>query len=104
MGPTQFQTAFFKMYIGSIYAMLMYVDVIAIIRFFQVCVWKRVIEINEDLAGRCLNVSVIGINVFLGLLCHPEYKQYTIISVFSDKMVEMPLAACKDDIDPLHQK
>ena len=104
MGPTQLKTAFFKMYIGNIYAVLMYTDVIAIIRFVQVCVWKRVMEINEDLAEKCLNKSVIGVNLFLGLLCHPEYKQYAIISVFSGKMAEMPLAACKDDIDPLHQK
>ena len=92
------------MYIGNIYAMLMYADIMAIIRFVQVCVWKRVMEINEDLAEKCLNKSVIGINLFLGLLCHPEYKQYAIISVFSGKLAEMPMAACKDDIDPLHQK
>ena len=82
--------------------MLMYVDIIAIIRFLQVCVWKRVIEINEELASRCLNRSLIAINLCLGLLCRPDYNIHAIMSVFSDDDVEMPMAACKDDIDPLH--
>ena len=84
--------------------MFTFINLNTIIKFVQVCVWKRVMEINEELASRCLNISVICVNLFLGLMCHPEYKQYAIISVFGNKLVAMPLAACKDDIDPLHQK
>ena len=104
MGPTQLKTALVKTYLGSIYAMLMYIDVIAIIRFLQVCVWKRVMEINEELTSRCLNRSLIGINFFLGMLCHPDYKIHTFIFMFSGENVEMPQAACKDDIDPFDNK
>ena len=61
-------------------------------------------EVNEDLAACCINRTVFGMALLLGALCHPEYKLYGIISVFEGWCTEMPLAACKDDIDPLHQK
>ena len=86
MGSTHVKTAFFKLYLAAAYSMFSYINLNTIGKFVQVVVWKRVMEINEELASRCLNVSVISINLFLGLLCHPEYKQYAIISVFSDKM------------------
>ena len=61
-------------------------------------------EINEDLAARCINRTIFGMSIVLGFLCHPEYKLYGILSVFEGSEAEMPLEACKDDIDPLHQK
>ena len=61
-------------------------------------------EINEDLASRCINRTVVLISFVLGCLCHTEYKLYCIISGFEGSEAEMPLAACKDDMDPLHQK
>ena len=61
-------------------------------------------EVNEDLAACCINRTVFGMSTALGFLCHPEYKFYGILSVFESSEAEMPLAACKDDIDPLHQK
>ena len=92
------------MYIGSTYAMFTYANLSTIIRFVQVVVWKRVMEIDEELASAVINRSVVGVCFLLGCLCHPEFKLYGIISVLSNLPTEMPLASCKDDIDPLHQK
>ena len=89
---------------GSTFAAFMFANNVTLIRFAQVIVWKRVMEINEDLASNCINRAVIGIGFMLGCLCHPEYKLFGIMSVFEGSEAEMPLAACKDDIDPLHQK
>ena len=94
----------FKFYIGSLFAAMFYANTVTFVRFAQVVVWKRVMEINEDLASRCINRTVVLISFFLGCLCHPEYKLYCIMSVFEGSEAEMPLAACKDDMDPLHQK
>ena len=84
-------------------AIFLLANTVTFIRFVQVIIWKQVMEINEDLAARCMNRTVIGMSLILGLLCHPEYKLYGIISVFEESGAEMPHAACKDDIDPLHQ-
>ena len=94
----------FKTYMGSTFAAFLFANNVTLIRFAQVIVWKRVMEINEDLASSCINRTVIGIGFMLGCLCHPEYKLFGIMSVFEGSEAEMPLAACKDDIDPLHQK
>ena len=85
-------------------AILLFANTITLIRFFQVIIWKKVMEINEDLAARCINRTIFGMSIVLGFLCHPEYKLYGILSVFEGSEAEMPLEACKDDIDPLHQK
>ena len=94
----------FKTYIGNAMAILLFANTNTLIRFFQVIIWKKVMEINEDLAARCINRTIFGMSIVLGFLCHPEYKLYGILSVFEGSEAEMPLAACKDDIDPLHQK
>ena len=61
-------------------------------------------EINEDLASTIVNRSVIWIGVSLGLFCHPEFKLHGTVSILKGKQVALPLAACIDGIDPLHQK
>ena len=94
----------FKTYFGSLLATFLFANTVTLIRFFQVIIWKKVMEVNEDLAARCINRTVFGMSIILGLLCHPEYKLYGIISGLEGSEAEMPLAACKDDIDPLHQK
>ena len=94
----------FKIYIGNVMAIFLYANMVTLIRFFQVIIWKKVMEVNEDLAACCINRTVFGMSIVLGFLCHPEYKLYGILSVFEGSEAEMPLAACKDDIDPLHQK
>ena len=96
----------FKTYFGSLLACFLFANTVTLIRFVQVVIWKKVMEINEDLAARCINRTVVGMTLCLVCLCHPEYKLYGIISVipFQGLGAEMPLAACKDDIDPLHQK
>ena len=85
-------------------AIFLLANTVTFIRFVQVIIWKQVMEINEDLAARCMNRSVVAVSLFLGLLCHPEYKMFGIISVFEELAAETPPASCKDDIDPLHQK
>ena len=104
MGPPVFQVFFFKMYIGSTYAMFWFGNIWTLTRFVQAVIWKRVMELNEDLISAVVNRSIILVCVCLGLLCHPEYKLFGIISVLKKTSVDMPLSACKDDIDPLHQK
>ena len=94
----------FKAYFGCLLACFLFANTVTLIRFVQVIIWKKVMEVNEDLAARCINRTVFAMSIVLGLLCHPEYKFYGILSVFESSEAEMPLAACKDDIDPLHQK
>ena len=94
----------FKVYIGNLLGSFLFANTVTLIRFVQVIIWKKVMEVNEDLAARCINRTVFGMSIVLGFLCHPEYKLYGILSVFEGSEAEMPLAACKDDIDPLHQK
>ena len=94
----------FKIYFGNALAILLFANTFTLIRFFQVIIWKKVMEINEDLAARCINRTIFGMSIVLGFLCHPEYKLYGILSVFEGSEAEMPLVACKDNIDPLHQK
>ena len=93
IGSATIKVGLFKIYFGFLLAGFWFANLVALLRFMQVCVWKRVMEINEDLASRCLNLSVICMNLFLGLMCHPEYKQYAIISVFGNKLVAMPVVA-----------
>ena len=94
----------FKEYFGSLLACFLFANTVTLIRFVQVIIWKKVMEVNEDLAARCINRTVFAMSIVLGLLCHPEYKLYGILSGLEGSEAEMPLAACKDDIDPLHQK
>ena len=61
-------------------------------------------EFNEDLLSTITRRSIIMIAIGLTLLCHPEDKVFGAMSVFEDKPIDLPLAACKDAIDPLHQK
>ena len=89
---------------GCLFATYLFANIVTSIRFVQVVVWKKVMDIDEDLAACCINRTVFGMTLLLGALCHPEYKLYGIISVFEGWGAEMPLGACKDDIDPLHQK
>ena len=104
IGTAAFQAVFFKMYIGCTYAAFTFANLSTIVRFVQVVIWKRVMEIDEELAAAVINRSVVCVCFLLGSLCHPEFKLYGIISVLSNSSIEMPLASCKDGIDPLHQK
>ena len=98
------KVAMFKFYIGSLFAAMFYANTVTFVRFAQVVVWKRVMEINEDLASRAINRVVLIMAYSLGWLCHPEYKFYTIVSVFQGYPAEMHLSSCQDYMDPLHQK
>ena len=89
---------------SCLFSTYLFANIVTSIRFVQVVVWKKVMDIDEDLAACCINRTVFGMSIILGLLCHPEYKLYGIISGLEGSEAEMPLAACKDDIDPLHQK
>ena len=92
------------MYFGCLMMIILFANTVTLIRFVQVVIWKKVMEINEELAARCINRTMVGMTICLIFTIHPEYKLYGIISVFEGSGIEMPLAACKDDIDPLHQK
>ena len=98
------KVAMFKFYIGTWFALMFYANTVTFVRFSQVVVWKRVMEINENLACRAINRAVIIMGYSLGWLCHPEFKFYGIMSVIQGYQADMHLSACKDDIDPLHQK
>ena len=92
------------MSIAASYAMFWFGNTVTLVRFLQAVVWRRVMEINEDLASRMVNRSVILACAMLGLFCNPEFKLHATISILQGRQVEMPLAACTDGIDPLHQK
>ena len=75
------------------------------LRILQVVIWKRVVEINEDLISTAFKRIFFLMWLSLAMMCHPEDKLFGAISVFKGSPpVELPLAACKDAIDPLHQK
>ena len=48
------------MYFGFLFAGFWFTNLVALMRFMQVCVWKRVVEINEDLGFRIASLSVFS--------------------------------------------
>ena len=77
---------------------------VVFLRLLQVVIWKRVVEINEDLISKVTKRTFFVLWLSLAMMCHPEDKVFGAISVFKDSPVQLPLAACKEGIDPLHQK
>ena len=104
MGATSLKELAFKVYVVWTCSMYWFVNLTTLLRFLQVVVWKRVVEINEDLVTRAINMSVALICITLGGLCHGDYKQYIAMSIFSGEPVEAPLTACIDSKEPHHQK
>ena len=104
IGPPWFQIILFKINIATSYAMFWFVNAVTLIRFVQAVIWRRVMEINEELASTMVNRAVFVACATLGIFCHPEFKLHGTISIMQGKRVELPLAACIDGIDPLHQK
>ena len=83
---TAFKTLLFKLYFGAAFATFTFANLTSIIRFVQVVIWKRVMEINEELASAVINRSVAIVCLSVGLLCHPGVLNYPIfISIFSEK-------------------
>ena len=79
-------------------------NIVTLLRFLQAVVWRRVMEINEDLASTMINRSVILACAVLALFSNPEFKTFGTMSISHGKRMELPLAACIDGTDPLHQK
>ena len=103
IGSNTLQTFFFKIFIGFTYATFWFGNAVTFIRFIQAVIWKRVMEINEDLVSAAVNRSILLVSGSLGLLCHPEFKLFGAISVLKGVHVDMPIGTCMDGIDPLHQ-
>ena len=72
--------------------------------FLQVVVWKRVMEINEELASTSINRALICMGLSLTWLCHPEPKTLAVMAVFGKSHSDTPLTACKSSTDPLDQR
>ena len=72
--------------------------------FLQVVVWKRVMEINEELASTCINRALLCMGLSLTWLCHPEPKTLAVMAVFGESHSDTPLNACKSSTDPLDQR
>ena len=104
VSPEQVTTFFFKQFVAFLFAAFWFANLITLMRFLQVVVWKRVKEINENIIDRATSVSVILITQALGLLCNPEYKLLVAVSTFSKQPASAPFPACHNDIDPFHQK
>ena len=68
---TTLKTLIFKLYFGAAFATFTFANLTSIIRFVQVVIWKRVMEINEELASAVINRSVVIVCLSVGLLCHP---------------------------------
>ena len=78
---------------------------VVFLRLLQVVIWKRVVEINENLISKVTKRTFFVLWLSLAMMCHPEDKVFGAISVFKGSSpVQLPLAACKEGIDPLHQK
>ena len=54
--------------------------------FVQVVIWKRVMEINEELASAVINRSVAIVCLSVGLLCHPGVLNYPTYIPFQQKL------------------
>ena len=80
MGSPKVQALMFQVYIGSLFTTFWFGNLVTILRFLQVCVWKRVKEFNEELLCRATSLSVILVCGLQGCLCNPEYKLYAAIS------------------------
>ena len=60
IGSAFIKVSFFKMYFGFLFAGFWFTNLVTLLRFMQVCVWKRVVEINEDLGFRIASLSVFS--------------------------------------------
>ena len=64
------------MYSGFAFCELWFTNLVALLRFMQVCVWKRVVEINEDLGLRIASLSVFsGKNIKSLLYCLYRFNE-----------------------------
>ena len=104
IGSEAVATAFFKEFVANLFAAFWFGNLVTLLRFLQVVVWKRVKEINEPLADWVISISVVLISQTLGWLCNPEYKLFVALAIFFQGPVEAPMASCYDDVDPFHQK
>ena len=80
VGSPDVPALIFKVYIGSLFTTFWFGNLVTTLRFLQVCVWKRVMEINEDLLSKATTLSVLLVCGMQGCLCNPEYKLYAAIS------------------------
>ena len=60
IGSASMKVSLFKIYFGFLLAGFWFANLVALLRFMQVCVWKRVVEINEDLGFRIASLSVFS--------------------------------------------
>lgn len=104
IGSEFLKKALFKQFVANLFAGFWFGNLITLLRYLQVVVWKRVKEIDEEITDRATSVSVILISQTLGWLCNPEYKLLVALSIFSKHRADAPMAACYNDIDPFHQK
>ena len=88
-----YKALFFKLYFGSLFSVFWFATLVAVLRFLQVCVWKRVKEFNEELLSRIISLSLMAICGLQGALTNPEFKLFAIISGIIEKM-EQPLSIC----------
>ena len=79
---TKLKTLIFKLYFGAAFATFTFANLTSIIRFVQVVIWKRVMEINEELASAVINRSVAIVCLSVGLLCHPGVTNNLIFMPF----------------------
>ena len=80
VGPTYYKTWFFKLYFGSLFSVFWFATLVAVLRFLQVCVWKRVKEFNEELLSRMISLSMMAVCGLQGALTNPEFKLFAIVS------------------------
>ena len=104
MGPAWLQAFLYKVFFASIFGFLWYLEVVMLLRLLQVVVWKRVMEVNEELISRIVDRIVVLMWISVTVTTHPEDKMFGAISVFKNTTIEMPLTACLEAIDPFHQK
>ena len=60
IGSASIKVSLFKIYFGFLFAGFWFANLVALLRFMQVCVWKRVVEINEELGFRIASISVFS--------------------------------------------
>ena len=62
-----FRTFMFKLYMGSSIMPMSFININTLLRFLQVMIWKRVKEINEELAMRGIFGSTVLICAGIGV-------------------------------------
>ena len=72
-----------------------------VLRYFQVVIWKRIREINEDLSTRIILITFYTVAAALAWTVDFGNHFFHFVSISSNQTIQVPLALCSKSFDPL---